>query len=96
MYARITVDYLAEGDSFADGSKRGLEWGDRSMAEGQIITFRLLDDDGEIYYRGEGDNVSLETVFEWAQGDFGCTLLQVRKNGDWRDKMDGVWRDEIA
>lgn len=87
MYARITVDYLAEGDSFADGSKRGLKWGDLSMTEGPIIQFRLLDDDGEIYYRGEGDNVSLEIVFEWAQSDSGCTLLQIRKNGEWRDEI---------
>ena len=50
--------------------------------------FRLLDDDGEIYYVGacgdlekaDGDNAF--APLDWAAGDVGCTTMEYRKHGE--------------
>lgn len=82
MYAKITKDLLFEKEIF-DRSQVGLQWGERPV--GNLIQFRLLDDDRILYYEGEGDDEALETVFFWAQRDSGVTILQTRVQAGWVD-----------
>mgnify|MGYP003623500088 CR=1 FL=1 len=58
------------------------------FAKAETVPFRLLDDDGEVYYEGRMTakrlNSSGELAFEpldWAMGDAGCTELQYREGG---------------
>lgn len=50
--------------------------------------FRLLDDDGEVYYEGRCGNLdkaSGDSAFEpldWAEGHAGCTEMQYRRVGE--------------
>jgi hypothetical protein len=48
--------------------------------------FRLLDDDGEIYYQGRSDDRDSEEAFEpldWARDHAGCTEIQYLRDGCW-------------
>ena len=48
--------------------------------------FRLLDDDGEVYYLGRSDDQDSEVAFaplDWATGYAGCTEIQYRRDGHW-------------
>jgi hypothetical protein len=40
--------------------------------------FRLLDDDGEIYYYGVSDDNSCFCPLDWAEPLWGCTEIQYR------------------
>lgn len=57
-----------------------------AYAETLPFRFRLLDDDGNVYYVGKCgdlDNASCEAAFgplDWAMNDSGCTEMQYRKN----------------
>jgi len=85
MVARIYVDLLFDGE-YINESKVGTSFGDGKV-EGQLYVWRTLDDDNIEYYRGIGDDVSLEYVFEWSQRDSGTTLLQTMNiaTGTWED-----------
>lgn len=54
---------------------------------GDTVRFRLLDDDGEVYYGGwlhddpEGRNQFAALSF--GEGDAGATEIQVSRNGEW-------------
>lgn len=48
--------------------------------------FRLLDDDGEVYYLGRSDDRDSEAAFaplDWAAGYAGCTEIQYWRDGYW-------------
>jgi hypothetical protein len=48
--------------------------------------FRLLDDDGEVYYLGRSDDQDSEAAFaplDWATGYAGCTGIQYWRDGRW-------------
>ena len=84
MFAKITKDKLVDGTIITE-SHVGTRWGSTENQNGPLVKFRLLDDDGEVYYYGEGDDDSLEVVFNWAMRDSGCTSLEVRDaNGNWQ------------
>lgn len=87
MYAKITHDSLWEqGDSIP--SRVGTIWNTKDDAVGDILRFRTLDDDGIVYYSGEGDDEGLEVAFDFAYGDAGAVLLQIRDDlGNWSDYM---------
>jgi hypothetical protein len=87
MYAKLTKDCLwREDDSIP--SRVGTTWGEKEKADGPILKFRCLDDDGEVYYYGEGDDDSLDTVYEWTMRDAGCTSLEVRdEHGNWKAEI---------
>ena len=51
--------------------------------------FRLLDDDGEIYYEGffvslSDDATGFEPLDDFGRPDSGCTSIQYRENGQWK------------
>jgi hypothetical protein len=86
MYAKITEDKLWKpNDPFIN--RKGtllIDFKDR----GELVKFRCLDDDGEVYYVGVADDEALEAVFDWAARDSGVTVLQC-----WIDEQ---WKDVIA
>ena len=48
--------------------------------------FRLKDDDGQIYYHGETNDMDSERAFiplDWAMGYAGCTSIEYLRNGRW-------------
>jgi hypothetical protein len=48
--------------------------------------FRLLDDDGEVYYLGRSDDASSQAAFaplDWAEGYSGCTTIEYRERNRW-------------
>ena len=63
-----------------------------NMAKAMPYEFRLLDDDGEVYFAGKcGDleQADADQAFEpldWAEPRYGCTEMQYRKRGEakWR------------
>ena len=50
--------------------------------------FRLLDDEGEIYYEGKSDDCDSQRAFapldDFGQGYAGCTEIQYFQAGFWR------------
>jgi hypothetical protein len=76
----IDHDYIDHGDNSAVGTGQG-------ELDGETFTFRLLDDDGEVYYHGVADASAAEDdeldgglyiALKWGEGYAGCTDLQVR------------------
>jgi hypothetical protein len=48
--------------------------------------FRLLDDDGEVYYLGRSDDQDSEAAFaplDWAADHAGCAEIQYWRDGRW-------------
>jgi len=46
--------------------------------------FRLLDDDGEVYYKGfSGNNSSFSPLDDFGMPNAGCTDIQYFENGKW-------------
>ncbi len=60
----------------------------QSEANAMPYEFRLLDDDGEVYFTGKCSDlneVDADQAFEpldWAEPRYGCTEMQYRKVGD--------------
>ena len=47
--------------------------------------FRLLDDDGNVYFRGFQDPVNFDEFapLDWYGESYGCTELQYKEDGKW-------------
>lgn len=85
MKWEITEDKIAERASDSDV---GVRSPDGTFYDGPTFTFRILDDDGELYYRGKYDRQaydadedtpgSLYHALQWAQWNAGATDLQIR------------------
>lgn len=58
----------------------------------RMVNFRLLDDDGEVYYEGrchdDADCLNQEAALDWGATDAGCTMIEVHR--------DGLWKQELA
>jgi hypothetical protein len=61
---------------------------DQPVESFEKVRFRLLDDDGNIYYGGwlfNDDSCAVQImVLEWGKYYAGCTDIQVKLNGEWR------------
>jgi hypothetical protein len=102
VVARIDRDYIAEGD---DVKRIGSEWtvesirdstgGVLDLTDAHKVRFRLLDDDGEVYYGGwlldDVDCFVQDAVLEWGKYDSGCTTIEVKD-----DKPGSNWRRDIG
>lgn len=55
------------------------------------VTFRLYDDDGELYYEGschdDDECLNQEAALRWAEGYAGCTTIKVLRNGAWTQEI---------
>lgn len=84
-----------ETASHGTGAKSRVGWtGPRNttMTPDQIRThpdkkeFRMLDDDGEVYYEGilAGDAEGFEPLDDLGRPDAGCTIIQFMEDGVWK------------
>ena len=89
MYWEITKDLLAAELDCA--SRAGYSRGKVPPETATPQRFRLLDDDGEVYYEGilidPLDRASGFEPLDWAQYDSGCTEIQY-----WEPGKGGGWR----
>lgn len=86
MYYKITADYLYDG-VYIKENRTGNEVGERNPEE-PLLSVRLRDDDGELYYTAVAEDDTLEYLYEWAMIDSGVTLLQVHERGKgWVDTI---------
>lgn len=64
----------------------GIESGPLPVTE-ETVRFRLLDDDGEVYYGGwlhdDDDCENQFAALRFGEGDAGATEIQVKRNGEW-------------
>ena len=56
-----------------------------NFVKGTVLPFefRLLDDDGAVYYRGWGDDNASFGPLRFGQANAGCTKIQYWENGEW-------------
>lgn len=77
-------------DLVDDGKKVGTASVNYDEAKATLLKhrFRLLDDDGEIYYEGLSDDCDSQRAFapldDFGKGHAGCTEIQYLENGAWR------------
>lgn len=80
----ITNDLIHEGNKVGTGSCNY----DEAKAALLQHRFRLLDDDGEIYYEGLSDDCDSERAFapldDFGKGYAGCTEIHYLTDGAWR------------
>lgn len=84
----ITKDHLAEhfeeseaGVMGPNGISPAIE---QRLKSGEGEPFRLLDDDGEVYYTGlQIGGSGEEPLLDFGAPNAGCTMLQQRVNGKW-------------
>ena len=83
---RITEDLIDVG------KKAGTSSCNFDEAQAALLKhrFRLLDDDGEIYYEGLSDDSDSQGAFapldDFGRGYAGCTEIQYFENGIWRQR----------
>jgi hypothetical protein len=72
-----------------DGKKLGTRSCDFDEAKTVLLRhrFRLLDDDGEVYYEGLSDDCNSQQAFapldDFGRGYAGCTEVQYFQSGRW-------------
>lgn len=77
-------------DLVDDGKKVGTSSCNYDEAKAALLKhrFRLLDDDGEIYYEGLSDNCDLQRAFapldDFGKGYAGCTEINYFDGQSWR------------
>ena len=84
---RYCIEY-ADGLLYDDGQARVWDVPDKYRCEGARI-FRLLDDDGNVYFRGYMLDLFEDADKAFAPLDdvgaaYGCTEMQYRENGQWK------------
>jgi hypothetical protein len=91
MAWKITRDFLAEQWS-DDTSSVGVEGditvdGDPLPSVGKERTFRVWDDDGELYFEGvlndDEDCANQMSALSWAMYDAGATTIKIRRGNAW-------------
>jgi hypothetical protein len=54
---------------------------------GELIKFKLFDDDMELYYSGtlhdDDECLNQESALSWGEYDAGCTTIMVERDGVW-------------
>ena len=103
VVAKVTRDSISQGEF---PTRVGLEWTENEVANyafdkpeyTEKLSFRLKDDDGEIYYGGwlidDGEGIIQSMILAWGMHDAGCTTIEVMH----RDPHNGTtkWVQEIG
>ena len=77
-------------NDLTDGKKVGASSPDFDDAKAALLKlrFRLLDDDGEVYYEGVSDDCDAQQAFapldDFGKGYAGCTEIHYLTDGEWR------------
>lgn len=106
IVVKITKDHLADEDTTANvGSAEGLSftkeeivanlWGIENEREmkwaKESVEFRLLDDDGELYFEGwiidDEEALTQQVLLKWAEKDSGCTQLLIKRGKSWYQEI---------
>lgn len=78
----ITIDNIDDGRSL--GAWNGEEETLDEAKEVCTNAFRMLDDDGEVYYHGKcSDNSSFDPLDQFGMPNAGCTEIQYFEKGKW-------------
>ena len=78
----ITDDAIDDGE--ATGQWNGNDEDFDNLNELCQHLFRMLDDDGEVYYTGySDDNSSFKPLDDFGTPNAGCTEIQYFENGKW-------------
>jgi len=91
---RITEDEICGGDDTGVKGPRGYDEIKKRLDalpedKKETIRFRMLDDDGEIYYLGTmttddpGGECLLAPLDDFGMPNAGCTSIQIHKSGKW-------------
>ena len=78
----ISNDLIDDGE--AEGQWKGKEETFEELDEICPHIFRMLDDDGEVYYIGYcSDDSSFDPLDDFGTPNAGCTEIQYKVNGKW-------------
>lgn len=88
IHWKITEDKIAEPDAKAGTNLNALGVTNRGFdASVKLpVKFRMLDDDGEVYYKGVMSEAEFDPLLNFGMPNAGCTELQYKEPGDkeWR------------
>ncbi len=80
----ITRDYLAQSDKDIK-SAVGVCGPQFKSKANCIHKFRMIDNDGSIYYHGLcSDDSSFDPLDDFGMPNAGCTEIQYKVNGEWK------------
>lgn len=82
----IDHDFLSDVQPSSDVGTMGPMKARPELLDGECETFRLLDDDGNIYYEGRiaGEYDGFEPLDDFGMPNAGCVTIQyLSKDGDW-------------
>ena len=58
---------------------------------GDRLEFRLYDDDGDLVYSGwlqdDDECVNQGAALRWGETDSGCTIIKVKRDGEWTQEI---------
>lgn len=82
----IDRDYISRENDLSRAGLTSRGWNSDISAQA-LVRFRLLDDDGEIYYGGslvdDDECMSQDAALAFGANDAGCTHIQVKRDGKW-------------
>ena len=81
--------WLITKDFIDFGEMNGERWSYKDLTDEQIEKicvhkFRLLDDDGEVYFEGLSSDSSSFAALDMFGSGYGCTDIQYYEDGRWR------------
>ena len=83
---KITKDNISNGEAVREevGSPDYFLGDTDKSKPPMVYKFRMLDDDGEIYYEGVSSySCSFEPLYDFGMPNDGCTDIQYLENGKW-------------
>ena len=93
---KITKDKI-NSSAESEVGRTSHDWNDEREKRNEMTCFRLLDDDGVVYFHGVmptddamGDEETCGAPLNWAMSAYGCTLLQhySKHSRKWEDVME--------
>jgi len=91
----ITVDKIDDGEAVGTvveemplyGIERAMGQDPAVPGHGPTVQFRLLDDDGEVYYLGEltddDECLNQSAALRWGETMSGCAWIEVKRGNAW-------------
>jgi hypothetical protein len=82
---KITRDHIGEPGAKAGTNANAVGiCGGNCNAKGEVIKFRMFDDDGELYYTGDlVGGTGFEPLDDFGRPNAGCTSISLFQKGQW-------------